>query len=41
MKRSGGELFNPMHDAPARFSSVRLSLADNGAIGYEPLLNRS
>lgn len=41
MKQSGGELFNRMRDAPAHFSSVRLSLADNDAIGYEPLLNRS
>ena len=38
MKRPGGELFNRMRDAPARFSSVRLSLADNDAIGFEPLL---
>ena len=27
--------------APARFSSVRTSLAGNDAIGYGPLLNRS
>ncbi len=41
MKRLGGELFNQMCDPPARFSSVGTSLADNDAIGYEPLLDRS